>query len=723
MFLFLRMSVMGKILLGDECLKRGVEVRNRIVRIPITELARTTGLSLKGMQLDCMGTTCSRTDKFFKLADNLVECSSYTFELHGPYEDEEDNDESLIKQSESHDLSDAGSCSSSSSSSRWEDLMRFRYRYEDPYQQERYEYLVAKKFPDRLSSSEHKTWKKNLKRFYELGDNGKLYRKANDDVQSVPRSVLARLHPRKEVVRSRKHAIKLVLERHNRAHDGRDRILHVFNKDYFFKGIKKVIDYVCSQCETCQEFKWNQPKMVQAIITSRPMELMMFDLTSLKFEDQEGHRHIFVVKDHFTKYHWAFPLKTKQPGPIVEHLLQIFRNHGAPERFHSDNGGEFVAHVVNEAIAEMGSRYTHGRPRRPQTQGLIERSNQTIKTKLHKVAKEQLDWRSPGQVIDWVPALNMIVDNENMAPVKMYKMSPFFCKNGRERNAQKPEEQLTAAERDRVWEYMRKCQEAVAGRNFQFPVFHLLEVGTIVTVRANRKEIKDEIALGPNTARAVIHKISPKQEHYFFIRWLSTGLSMGKHISRKPGSICTRPLSRLELTPLTGTKSKAEVYQSAFGHVLITDTFNDGQCNYVYLSGDFAGDEFSDNIETVSGIKKISYQSFVEWEESQEQNPNIDVHVKAMEEKAAKAKQRRIPKKSKPQEKPKGKDINLSDILGGELEGNLPDDFDEPFSEEEFVSTEVKGNDKPKSLTKHETKVTEHKLNHLILTFNTDKYS
>ena len=58
---------------------------------------------------------------------------------------------------------------------------------------------------------------------------------------------------------------------------------------------------------------------------------------------------------------------------------------GPPKILQSDNGREFVATVINN-ITELwpGLVIVHGRPRRPQTQGCVERANGDLQIKLGK---------------------------------------------------------------------------------------------------------------------------------------------------------------------------------------------------------------------------------------------------------------------------------------------------------------------------------------------------
>ena len=73
----------------------------------------------------------------------------------------------------------------------------------------------------------------------------------------------------------------------------------------------------------------------------------MWDLFDMPWETTEGYKHILLVKCHFTKYTWAYALKTKTALETAKHVFSTFRNRATPKRFHSDNGPEFVNSVMH----------------------------------------------------------------------------------------------------------------------------------------------------------------------------------------------------------------------------------------------------------------------------------------------------------------------------------------------------------------------------------------
>ena len=57
---------------------------------------------------------------------------------------------------------------------------------------------------------------------------------------------------------------------------------------------------------------------------------------------------ILHVKDHFSKFSWAYPLESKEPESVAEKLLNQFYTFGPPCILQSggDNGKEFVAQII-----------------------------------------------------------------------------------------------------------------------------------------------------------------------------------------------------------------------------------------------------------------------------------------------------------------------------------------------------------------------------------------
>jgi len=105
---------------------------------------------------------------------------------------------------------------------------------------------------------------------------------------------------------------------------------------------------------------------LRSIISNRPRERGIYDLTELPVDPSNQNRYIFGIIDVFSRKVWATA------------LLQTFRG----QYFHlwqADNGGEFVSHEISNFIKEVGGEEIHSAPRHPQTNGHIERFWGSIK--------------------------------------------------------------------------------------------------------------------------------------------------------------------------------------------------------------------------------------------------------------------------------------------------------------------------------------------------------
>lgn len=117
----------------------------------------------------------------------------------------------------------------------------------------------------------------------------------------------------------------------------------------------------------------------------------MFDLSTLSISLSDGSLvHLLLVKDHFTKYNWGTLVQSKEHDDVCAYLLDLFRREGTPERWHADNGSEFKNKYVDSVRDQLSQNneslqllpYTHSLPRNPACQGLVERGNRTVKSKL-----------------------------------------------------------------------------------------------------------------------------------------------------------------------------------------------------------------------------------------------------------------------------------------------------------------------------------------------------
>ena len=96
---------------------------------------------------------------------------------------------------------------------------------------------------------------------------------------------------------------------------------------------------------------------------------------------------------------------------------------GAPTRLLSDQGREFVAKVNDAMCKQLGIKRSVTSAYHPQTNGLDERTNQTLKVRLSKLVNEKQD--------DWCEFLEDVAYSIRTQNQSTTKYTPFFLMFGR----------------------------------------------------------------------------------------------------------------------------------------------------------------------------------------------------------------------------------------------------------------------------------------------------
>lgn len=76
---------------------------------------------------------------------------------------------------------------------------------------------------------------------------------------------------------------------------------------------------------------------------------------------------------------------------VIVHIKSVFARHGVPDEVMSDNGPQFHCKEFTEFAKQWGFMHTVSSPLFPQSNGLAERSVQTVKRLLKKALAEGRD--------------------------------------------------------------------------------------------------------------------------------------------------------------------------------------------------------------------------------------------------------------------------------------------------------------------------------------------
>ena len=110
-------------------------------------------------------------------------------------------------------------------------------------------------------------------------------------------------------------------------------------------------------------------------------------------ETERGNKYIITATDYFSKWPEAAPLQDKTALGVAEFLFALFCRHGWPEIVLSDQGREFVNGISKTLFEFTNVEHRISSAYHPQTNGLDERTNQTLVRALVKqCSANQRDW-------------------------------------------------------------------------------------------------------------------------------------------------------------------------------------------------------------------------------------------------------------------------------------------------------------------------------------------
>lgn len=186
-------------------------------------------------------------------------------------------------------------------------------------------------------------------------------------------------------------------------HLGKHKTTARIKQHFFWPGLHRDVAYFCKSCPQCQMTSSKVPSKapLQPLpIIGTPFERLGMDIVGPVEKSKSGNRYMLVITDYATKYPEVFPLKSIKAKSVAFCLVQLFARVGFPQEILTDQGSNFMSNLLKQVYKLLGIRSLRTTPYHPQTDGLTERFNQTLKQMLRKVVdKNGADWDQ------WLPYL------------------------------------------------------------------------------------------------------------------------------------------------------------------------------------------------------------------------------------------------------------------------------------------------------------------------------
>ena len=163
--------------------------------------------------------------------------------------------------------------------------------------------------------------------------------------------------------------------------------------------------------------------MVPLPIVDEPFYRIAMDIVGPLPRSRSGNQFILVVCDYATRYPEAFALKSIDAEHVAEALVTLFARVGVPKEILTDQWTNFTSKLLAELYRLLHVKAVRTSPYHPQTDGLVERFNRTLKSMLRKTVNDE------GK--DWDKLLPYVLFAYREVPQSSTGFSPFELLYGR----------------------------------------------------------------------------------------------------------------------------------------------------------------------------------------------------------------------------------------------------------------------------------------------------
>ncbi|CAM4329409.1 unnamed protein product [Lepidochelys olivacea] len=236
---------------------------------------------------------------------------------------------------------------------------------------------------------------------------------------------------RRQLVVPQKYRRRLLYLAHDiplAGHQGIRRTRQRLLQNFYWPGVFTTVRQYCRSCDPCQRVGKARDKGKAALrplpIIEEPFQKVAMDIVGpLSRTTRSGKKYILVVVDFATRYPEAVPLASIEADTVADALLTIFSRVGFPKEVLTDQGSNFMSALLRCLWEKCGVRHDWASAYHPQSNGLVERFNGTLKMMLKTFMNQHPQ--------DWDKYLPHLLFAYREVPQESTGFSPFELLYGR----------------------------------------------------------------------------------------------------------------------------------------------------------------------------------------------------------------------------------------------------------------------------------------------------
>ena len=201
---------------------------------------------------------------------------------------------------------------------------------------------------------------------------------------------------------------------------------YLWRKNLWWPSIRRDIKDLLATCNACQRYSYGKHGYhpLRSISSLLPMDHLAMDCMSMP-KSSRGYKVILTVRCLFTHFMFLIPLKQQTAVAMARSIWStIFLLFGFPSVVQSDNGKEFVNHIMLALVKLYGIDHRTVSAYHPRANGAAERPNLTIRQSLLKLCQGNLgDWDI------WIPFVQFSINSKVSALTGSTPFSLMFGRN------------------------------------------------------------------------------------------------------------------------------------------------------------------------------------------------------------------------------------------------------------------------------------------------------
>ena len=308
--------------------------------------------------------------------------------------------------------------------------------------------------------------------------DGLIYRRWRPSGQGEEREIEQLVLPKE----CRRTVLELAHDIPLAGHLGKEKTGQRVLRRFYWPTVFKDVSEFCRCCTICQKTtnrRGSRAPLIPLPIISEPFSRIAMDIVGPLPRSRAGNKYVLVLCDYATRYPEAIPLKSIDAEHVAEELMKVFARVGVPQEILTDQGSNFTSQLLAELYRLLHVHPIRTSPYHPQTDGLVERFNQTLKSMLRRTATNE------GK--DWDKLLPYLLFAYREVPQASTGFSPFELLYGR--NVRGPLDVLRES-----WEASQRSEESV--------------VSYVLSTREKLKEMSDIV-------QENLKKVQDKQKQWY----------------------------------------------------------------------------------------------------------------------------------------------------------------------------------------------------------------